>query len=227
MKKYLLSIILMLCCGTMMAQQNEEKKSKPQTEQQNEFEPQWFVSVGVGAQKYFGDHNKQLKAGERLSPALDIAVGRWFTPVIGARLMYSGLSAKGATMSGAHSTGDKAGIKDNADSGAQYLQNQKFNYMNLHADVLVNVTNLILGYNNNRIVNVSPLVGLGVATASKPSNTSLSLNVGLLTSFKVTDAVDINLDIHGALVGDSFDGEKGERRGEGPLSVVIGAAYKF
>lgn len=43
---------------------------------------------------YFGDHNVQMAFGDRLSPALDIAFGKWFTPGIGVRAMYGGLSIK-------------------------------------------------------------------------------------------------------------------------------------
>ena len=32
---------------------------------------------------------------KRLAPALDIAVGKWFTPGIGLRVAYNGLQAKG------------------------------------------------------------------------------------------------------------------------------------
>ena len=75
----------------------------------------WFVSAGFGGQVYFGDHDSQAEFGKRISPALDIAVGKWFTPSIGVRLMYSGLSFKGATQDwdmenntgGIHSTGER------------------------------------------------------------------------------------------------------------------------
>lgn len=46
-----------------------------------------------------------MKFGDRLSPALDIGFGKWFTPGIGVRFMYSGLTIKGATQNGSHSTG--------------------------------------------------------------------------------------------------------------------------
>ena len=63
----------------------------------NTFWNNWFVSVGGGAQMYFGDHDKQVDFADRLSGALDVAVGKWFSPQIGVRLMYSGLQVKGAT----------------------------------------------------------------------------------------------------------------------------------
>ncbi|MCS2517263.1 hypothetical protein NXW37_26985 [Bacteroides thetaiotaomicron] len=71
-----------------------EDKYKVET---NRFWSNWFISAGGGAQIYFGDHDKQVSFGKRLAPALDIAVGKWFTPGIGMRLMYSGLQQKGAT----------------------------------------------------------------------------------------------------------------------------------
>lgn len=216
MKKCIVAMMMALCCVPAMAQ-NEN----------GEFESKWFVNAGVGVLSYLGDHNKQLKHGERITPALDIAVGRWFTPVLGARLMYSGLSAKGATMNGAHATGDKANIKDNASSGAQFLQNQKFNFANLHADLMLNVTNLFLGYNENRVLDLTPYVGVGYACAKAPSENSMTFNAGLLTSFKVTPAVDINIDVRAASVKDAFDGEIGDNKSEGFWSVAVGAAYKF
>ena len=81
-----------------------EDKYKVET---NRLWSNWFISAGGGAQIYFGDHDKQVSFGKRLAPALDIAVGKWFTPGIGMRLMYSGLQQKGATQKGAlsHSTG--------------------------------------------------------------------------------------------------------------------------
>mgnify|MGYP000447144236 CR=1 FL=1 len=72
-----------------------------------------------------------MKFGDRLSPALDIGFGKWFTPGIGIRFMYSGLTIKGATQNGSHSTGK---VYD----ASQWLDEQKFDFMNIHGDVLFN-----------------------------------------------------------------------------------------
>lgn len=63
----------------------------------NRFWSNWFISAGGGAQVYFGDHDRQCDFGDRIAPALDVMVGKWFTPGIGLRLGYSGLKIKGAT----------------------------------------------------------------------------------------------------------------------------------
>ena len=83
MKKILMTVAFVATAGYLMAQSDSPKvtvvensdKYKVET---NRFWSNWFISVGGGAQTYFGDHNKQLKLGDRLSPALDIAVGKWF-----------------------------------------------------------------------------------------------------------------------------------------------------
>ena len=52
-------------------------------------------------------------------------------------------------------------------------------------------------------------------------------NVGVFNSFRLSDALDLNLDVRGMFVNDRFDGEGGGRFGEGNLSATIGLTYKF
>ncbi len=194
----------------------------------NHFWDNWFVSVGGGAQIYFGDHDRQAEFGKRLSPALDIAVGKWFTPGIGVRLMYSGLSAKGATgryESGGlvHATGEVVPGWENAAGGE--LQYSKFNYYNFHADALFNLSNLLFGYNEKRLYNLSVYGGVGVIHASdEPTVTDISGHFGLLNSFRLSSAFALNLDVRGTIANDDLDGEIGGR-GDGLLSATIGLTY--
>ncbi len=193
----------------------------------NRFWDNWFISAGAGAQIYFGDHDRQASFGKRLSPALDIAVGKWFTPGIGVRLMYSGLKIKGATQKGAlaHSTGEDVPGKG---GNGYWLEKQKFGYFNFHADALFNLTNLIGGYKENRFYNISAYGGLGVMhTSDDPSATDISGHFGLLNTFRLCSALDLNLDLRGTLVDDNFDGEAGGRGGEGMFTATIGLTYKF
>ena len=194
----------------------------------NTFWDNWFISVGGGGLLYFGDHDRQLGFGEWISPTFDIAVGKWFSPEVGARLMYSGGAIRGATQSGTHSLGSWIDSKpiDNF-----WLQNSRFGFFNIHADVLFNLNNIIAGYKEDRIYTISPYIGLGVMRAYKaPVATEFAGTVGLFNSFRVAKGLDINLDVRGALVADRFDGEVGGlrgREGEGLLSVALGVTYKF
>lgn len=197
----------------------------------NHFWDNWFVSAGFGGQIIFGNHDKQVKFFDRIAPALDIAVGKWFTPGIGVRLMYSGLSVKGATQKEGHGEfpTHSTGVDVPGKGGDGYwLMKQKFNFYNLHLDALFNMSNILCGYNEKRVYNCTPYIGLGWARVwESPQSMEVSANVGVLNSFRLNDALNLNLDIRGAYVSDRFDGELGGRWGEGIWSATVGLTYRF
>lgn len=235
-KKTMLAALALAASGTAMAQEAQTVQNGDFTEtveystdkfkvETNRFWSNWFVSAGGGVNLYFGDHDKQVKFGKRLAPAVDVAIGKWFTPGIGVRFAYSGLSVKGATQTGIHSTGEKVPGKGGY---GYWLTKQKFNYFNFHLDAMFNMSNLLFGYNPNRVYSLSPYVGLGVMkTNDTPKATEIAGHFGLLNSFRLCDALDLNLDIRGTLVSDAFDGEAYGRGGEGMLSATVGLTYKF
>ena len=185
----------------------------------------WFISAGFGGQVYFGDHDNRVPFFQRVAPALDIAVGKWFTPSVGFRVMYSGLSFKGATQDGTHSLGVEVPGK----GGAPYwLTKQKFKSMTFATDVMVNLSNVILGYREKMLWNCSPYIGVGVARVTQtPKDNELLVRAGLFNAFRVADGWDVNLDVKMSYVNDAFDGEYGGRSGEGILSATVGVSYKF
>lgn len=200
--------------------------------QTNSFWKNWFLSIGGGAQTYFGDHNRQLLWKNRISPAFDVAVGKWFTPGIGVRGMFSGLTLKGATQ-GAYSTGEL--IEEKPYSG-YFLSYQEFNYMNMHVDVMLNMTNLCCGFKENRVYNVIPYFGFGWAMVLEDADRlqtgltpgrEVSANIGLINQFRLNRHLDLNIDVRGAYVQDRFDGEDGGRYGEGLLSATANLVWKI
>ena len=232
MKKVIVLSALLLVTGmSVYAQEDFSKSIKTTTTivenadkykvETNRFWSNWFVTAGGGALIFFGDHNMQMKFGDRLSPALDIGFGKWFTPGIGVRFMYSGLTIKGATQNGSHSTGK---VYD----ASQWLDEQKFDFMNIHGDVLFNASNLLCGYNEKRFWSVTPYVGLGwILTWETPRACNFNASIGLINSFRLSSAFDLNLDVRGTATKDEFDGERGGRKEEGLLSVTVGVTYKF
>ena len=80
MKKGLL-FILLAAASVCLPAQEKENAAKSYTVETNRFGANWFISGGIGAQMYFGDNDGKADFGKRLAPALDIAVGKWFTPV--------------------------------------------------------------------------------------------------------------------------------------------------
>ena len=195
-----------------------------QTERQS-FWSNTFLSVGVGGQMLFGDHEKEMEFGDRISPALDIAFGKWITPEVGVRLMFSSWRLNGATQNNELSDG---GAVDGKPWYGYWLTEQKINYMNLHGEVMFNLSNLLCGYNEKRIWNVSPYIGMGwMRIFDDEKSNEIGANLGIYNSFRLSEALDLNLDVRGTLVNDDFDGERGGRNEEGILSATVGLTYKF
>lgn len=223
-KSIIAAFALMAFAAPVCAQTGTMEETIEQNKiETKDFRGNWFVSVGAGAQMYVGDHDRQIGFGDRLSPALDVAVGKWISPVLGARVEYSGLSLKGATRWGAaHSTGEQVpgwGV------GMNY---SKFNYSNLHADMMVNLHNWIKGYQSDRVWNSIAYVGLGwIHTGEAPKCNALSGNAGWLNTFRLCSWLDANVDLKAVVVDDSFDGEDGGASLDGILSLSVGLTYKF
>ena len=183
----------------------------------NPFWSNWFFSIGGGAEATFGDNDKAGSFGKRISPTLNFAIGKWFTPGLGVRLQYSGLQARGYTY----------------DAGADYVKGtqmddgyykQRFDYMNLHGDVMFNLNALFGGYNQHRVYEIIPYVGAGfVHTGKGPGYDELGINAGLINRFRLSSALDLNVELRGLLMKGSF----GNSGPEGLAGLTVGVTYKF
>lgn len=191
----------------------------------NRFWSNWFITAGGGAQLFVGDHSDVMKFGDRFSPALDFGVGKWFTPGLGVRLMYSGWKIKNVTGTGAHSTGKPYA---NANDPASVMYEQKFNYSHFHGNVMFNLSNLIYGENEKRVWNLIPYVSAGmIVTKDEPSQSDITFGFGLLNKFRLTKALDLNLDTRIAAMSDHFNGEVIGNKQDGLFSATVGLSYKF
>ena len=206
-KKTIFTAAMVLAGGCAFAQTEQSNSDFTETVEYstdkykvetNRFWSNWFISAGAGGQVYFGDHDRQRKFGERIAPALDIAVGKWFTPGIGVRLMYSGLSAKGATQNGAYQSG---GAISGKPWHGYWLNEQKFKFFNFHMDAMFNLMNIIGGYKEKRIYSLSPYAGVGIArVTSKPKNAEITGHLGLMNSFRLCEAVDLTCALHSSTI---------------------------
>lgn len=237
MKKLILSAAIILSAALSVSAQSQSNSQS----QSCCNDKSWFVNVAGGASIYGGEHNRQLKLTKLVSYAGDLSVGKWFNPYIAARVSFSDINAKGATWesyikqdnNGAPVHVGTDALKKNYDKGAQWLYSQQFNAMNLHADIMVNLSNL---FGSDEKVgqhtwNASPYVGLGfpyvLSSNGKSAGLPLAVNAGLYNAFPVSEKLDIIADLRGVLLDEEFDGETGDSPLEGYSSLTIGVSFKF
>ncbi len=227
MKKSLLTAVLALASvGGAYAQNNDNvtvnaDKYKVET---NRFWNNWFFDISGGGQVYFGDADSKQSFGKRIAPALDVSLGKWFTPGIGLRAGYMGLQAKGASVSPDSPYASCSSFEKN---GETYYK-QKWNMMNLHAEVLFNLSNMFFGYNPNRVYSFIPYAGAAwMHSWDTPKTNELGVTAGIINKFRLSPALDFNIEARGTLVKDGFDGELGGNSKEGLAAVTLGFTYKF
>lgn len=222
MKKVFLAVTASLLCFYASAQNETiiEIQNNNGPYVTNGFWDNWFISAGGGVQIYFGESDTYGDLGKRLAPALDISLGKWITPTAGVRMQYSGLKAKG------WSRGDLAYSK-NAEGDGYYTE--KFNTMNLHADFLWHLSNAIGGEREDRFWNFVPFAGFGWARsgANSTHKNEIAATFGLLHNLRLSDAVDLNIEMKSMLVNQRFAQTSGSKGLNALGSVTAGITYKF
>lgn len=170
--------------------------------QTNGFWDNWFVSLNAGAQFSYLYPEGSQKFKDRISFSGLAYVGKWFTPGMGMRVAYNGMNFQG------HSG--------------------KLDYMNLHADAMMNVTNMVMGYNPERCYNMIPYVGMGAVRVFDLNNYSFGFNAGILNTFRLNDSWSVNLEMGALFAQKDMDGFTGEKRGfDDIFTLTAGVTYNI
>ena len=180
--------------------------------------PYWYVQLQGGAQYTLGE----IDFKDLISPNVQVAIGRQFTPVFGARLAVNAWQSK-------------AGI-ENGDAAYKW----KWKYVAPGIDLTFNLSNLFCGFNPNRIFNFSVFAGAGAniawdnATADinaaenalyfytlknkyVPENTQYKWDgtkvrmfgrAGVAADFKLSDAVSLGLEVNANTLSDRYNSKK-------------------
>lgn len=177
----LMTVAMLAVSSVVSAQEKSNKDAEGRTVrgpyETNSFGSNWFIGVagGINTIATFklpaGMTNKAGVGG-----AVELTVGKWVTPCVGLRLGYQGIGLNGKLIN--------AGVSES----------YKRPYHYAHAEVLWNVSNAIGGYRDDRFWNFSPYLTTGYVY-SKASN--YVLGVGLLNSLRLTDRLDLTIDLRG------------------------------
>ena len=224
MKKYLIATMVMLVVSAMPALAQDDGLMEAQTKRgpylTNRLFDNIFIGVAGGINVYQGESDSY---GNHVAPALDVFVGKWITPCVGLRLQYSGLKANGWD----NARSPYAVSSKGPDSKGMYQE--KFNEMNLHGDVMWNISNAIGGYKETRTWNFVPYVGFGWArsAANHLYNNEFAFTYGLLNNIRLGNLVDLNLEVKQMVVNQGFDQVVRGAKSEGMFTVTAGLTFKL
>ena len=200
-----------------MAQETTEKYSVAT----NSFWSNWFVQANVAGTAFYS--SQERNAGFSKSPlkdfrnnlGLSLAIGKWFTPGLGLRTKVNGVWGRTVSSEDAKTNASK--------------------YWQANEQVLFNLSNMLCGYNPNRVWNFIPYAGAGIARNMSYNTYAMGLQAGLLNEFRLSRKFALNLDLSYGIHEPDFDGN-GASFGEGKpsvkskdrdLNVEIGLTYNL
>lgn len=186
----------------------------------NRFFDNIFLGIGGGVNIYHGENDSYGSFGKRLAPALDLNVGKWFTPSVGARIGYSGINAKGWTLG-------RSAYAKSLVSGDIYKE--KFGISYLHGDFLWNFSNAVSGYKETRIWNFVPFIGAGWARSygNGTYDNELAVSIGLLNNIRLCDLLDLTLEARHMITRETLDKVSRGSLSEGMTSITVGLTFKL
>ncbi|MDR1725125.1 MAG: OmpA family protein [Bacteroidales bacterium] len=215
MKKFLLTGLALVAAFAMSAQDdNTTIRWKNYTP--NGFWDNWEISGGVGANFFvkLGD-NENPSFGKLTDFSFNLSVGKWFSPIVGARLQWQGPFAAAIDIDGNYN---------------------EFDYMFIHYDQLWNLTNWICGLKCDRLYNAVLTTGFGYARNFTKQNNEYAVSFGLQNRFRLCDAWNLDFELSSMWTKDNFDQDDSPHsvtRGTGfsklstSLSAYLGLTYKF
>ena len=162
----------------------------------NSFWSNWFIQVGGDYNIWYSnqEHGRRLDNGgnynflskQRRSFGGSVAIGKWFTPGIGLRTKLQGFNSKKI--------------------GAVGVTSQHFWSLNEH--IMFNLSNLFMGYNPERVWNISPFIGGGMARNMSTNRYVMQLSAGINSSWRLCRNLDLYAEAGWNRMEDNFDGNE-------------------
>ncbi|MBQ4126770.1 MAG: OmpA family protein [Alistipes sp.] len=211
MKKILLSIALVaFSVANVAAQETSAEGLRWKGIMNNGFWSNWEISVagGINATAWNELGADQDATGD-LGWQIEGGLTKWFNPILGARVQLIG---------GQLNASDDNGLKNN--------------WIMPHADAVINLSNWIGGYREDRVYYAKLFAGAGVnfVNVNDEAGSGFAGVAGLINTFRVCKQLDINLELKGILSAgrdmprglDVIAGKYGQI-----YSATLGVAYRF
>jgi len=163
----------------------------------------WFVSITGGATAFLGTPLGCEDLFGRLKPSYSLALGKWFTPSVGARVNYSGLRFKDAGLS-------------------------THDYHHIHADLLWNVFGWRYARQGHVRWSLSPFVGVGLLHNAANRHNPFAISYGIQGQYRISKRVSALVEFSGATTFQEFDGfGHANRLGDHMMSLTAGLSFSF
>ena len=178
MKKLLIVLAFASFSVASFAQEDATLKHSVAT---NSFWSNWFIQGGVNWNAWYSTTEKgqDLSANPfksfRSNPGAAVAVGKWFTPGLGLRVKAQGIWGKSVTDDNNEGNGNK--------------------YWVLNGHAMFNLSNLLLGYSEDRVVNIIPFVGAGMGRTMTYNLYAMDLSAGIQAQFRLNKKVGVHAEI--------------------------------
>ena len=173
----------------------------------------WFIEIKGGASAFLGTPIGCGDVFDRLSPALQVGLGKWFTPAVGGRVAYQGLSFKNGEF-------------------------KSMDYHFIHADLFYNLTS---GINCNDIGlsrwDVIPYLGVGMiynpdwsSACMCPGHASgshpFAFSYGLECRYRLNDRMHLVAELSGMTTAKNFDAVGSSSKfGDNMLTLSAGLSF--
>lgn len=197
----------------------------------------WFIGLFGGTNFSLTENIRFAPFGKRLGPSVGISVGKYFNPAVGARVRVSYLNQ--------HSRANSEIVDAYPEIYGDGVY--KFNMISTYFDGLFNFNNLFAPYKESTRFNVVGVLGLGFNSSfgfdekiknwspskgglyevDRSGATSLAVHAGLQLGYKVSEAVDVNLEGTFNVTDDGYNGTRYDRKYDGYIYVVAGVTYHF
>ena len=236
MKKLLLTLALVFASTALFAADGETKSEKSHGPYvTNGFWDNWYISVGAGINTWgrmdvqTPNNATNLHYRNKVRWMIEGSVGKWITPIFGVRLHGQGTHY---LTSYTNAKGDYFNTNVPQSKWGKYTS--KFGYGLIDVDGMVNLSNWIGGYREDRVYSAVGIVGMGGAWSRGhdendhwSTNSEYAMSFGLNNVFRVCEQIDINLELKAMMVRQEFAGE-GIVGMVGVIpSISAGITYKF
>ena len=214
--KKLFSILAFAVMASAAVAQNDAQKPSCRGFVSNGFGDNWEISGNFGAATALSNGTNIGDFGSRIGIEGNIAATKWVHPVLGIRVQLQGGRF----------------INFDPDWGEM-----KYPYLFTHADFVVNFSNWVGGYRDDRAYYAMPFAGFGYMATNLTDRAhdanragtlqGYAFTMGWLNRFRLSPSVDFDIELKGLLVPSRLSPARMDGSYLFGFSTTVGFTYRF